>query len=437
MKLLKRNILFIITGCMLFSACKKEEVPTYGNGADGVYFLNDTQTGKLSKNVNFATIPGMPEEATINVRLRLLGNLYNDDEKRVILRTKAVEDYPEAFVIAPEVIFGAKEYEKEIEIRIRKPEEINKTYASTLYIVNENENDNIGVGISDRDSITFFVDISVSKPKNWDSWGANEFFGEWSAEKHIFLINISQNPNFISYYDYGGIHVAAVDALRSIIKNNPDEVPNFDLPFVDYNKSYRTYAEKPAYWNDLVSKYFGPYDSYMFGAIASSVSATVKTENQMFSVKEDELVTLHKTAASFMFSEYNNLFYRGLTGYNYMYAYWIPLIKDLDYTLSKPACWSDPNCGALLQKYYGEYSEDKYRFMINTWLSYQQNKGDKFVLVQMFPVLNEYDKETNVVVAIWDYTLGGEDAIRTCYNAFKEEYNKNPSLYTFTFPDVE
>ena len=86
--------------------------------------------------------------------------------------------------------------------------------------------------------------------------------------------------------------------------------------------------------------------------------------------------------------------------------------------------------GDMISQYYGEYSDEKYKFMIKTWLEVQGS--DNFVLVQMFPIYKDWTWS-----AYWDDRIGGEEQIKKCYKVFKAAYDAAPAgTYSFTFPEL-
>ena len=143
---------------------------------------------------------------------------------------------------------------------------------------------------------------------------------------------------------------------------------------------------------------------------------------------------LHKTAVKAMMSQYNNYLYWSYKGNNYKSGTWTPMYAEMEYDVVKPYHWENTwayGAGDMISQYYGEYSDEKYKFMIKTWLEKQGT--DNFVLIQMFPVCLSSDWWS----AEWDSTIGGEGQIKECYKAFKAAYDAVPAgTYNFTFPEL-
>ena len=136
-----------------------------------------------------------------------------------------------------------------------------------------------------------------------------------------------------------------------------------------------------------------------------------------------------------MMNQYNIYLYQwALPGNMYKSYNWTPMYAEMEYDVVKPYHWENTyayGAGDMISQYYGEYSEEKYKFMIKTWLEKQGT--DNFVLIQMFPVCLSNDWWS----AAWDSSIGGEDQIKECYKAFKAAYDAAPAgTYNFTFPEL-
>jgi hypothetical protein len=93
-----------------------------------------------------------------------------------------------------------------------------------------------------------------------------------------------------------------------------------------------------------------------------------------------------------------------------------------------PYWWEDPNnlgTGEIVKKYFGEYSDEKYQFMIKTMT---KNEGtEDFVIATILPFTiteNGYG---------WDETVGGEERLKECYRIIKADRKSSK----FDIPDVK
>lgn len=431
----KYSILWLFALAFLTTACEKDEPPFYDMNEHGVYFDYEKEAD-FKQEINFADhVLGDPQDVKITLKMKVLGYL-TETSRKAVLKTKAVEEYPEASVVLPEVIFEANEYEKEIEITVNRPEERDTDYAISIYLDSEDANSQLGSGIAGKEEFVVYVKETYEKPTS--VWGpgsmAQMYLGEWSVDKHIFLINLTQNNDYVQtlydYYAVVGYNEQAVSALRAQRENNPDEPILIDIPFVTDVYNY----EKPSYWGDLHQQYLGTYSNSLFVSLANAVGANTANETELLDGDEQTIKNLNKTAVKYMMNQYDTYMNSwGMACEHFKGMCWIPMFPDMDYDVVRPGCWSPYGVdgGETISQYYGTYSEEKYKFMIKTWLAKQGTEN--FVLVQMFPLmLNWSDWKYD-----WDNSIGGENQIKACYKAFKEAYDAAPAgTYSFTFPEL-
>jgi hypothetical protein len=110
-------------------------------------------------------------------------------------------------------------------------------------------------------------------------------------------------------------------------------------------------------------------------------------------------------------------------------------VKNINhYEVIQPYWWEDPdNTGAaqIVKEYFGDYSIDKYKFMIQHMIN---NEGSKnFVAAKLFPFVRNL--ETNGYE--WDSTAGGEDYMKNCYKIIKMKYDASSDNIKgkFSFPE--
>lgn len=423
---MKRNclyiLLFLLTGSWLAS-CEKSEPPFYDANSNGAYFDYDKE--KLDTIINFADyILEDPKEITVKIKIKLLGYV-EDFDRTLVLKAIAMENYPQAQVTCPEVVFKAGEYKKEIEIKVGRPETQDTRYGMTLSV--DEERSDIGIGAEGFENFNVYVEDSYQTPAGWE-YNAGMFFGEFSAEKHIFIVKVTKDEDYAYNNNPWGVYpdyqLAVIDSIREHNQAHPNEPLNIAIPFISGGPEY----PKPYYWTEKHDKYLGTYSSSSFISLCNSIGADTSNEKELFNGEEENLKGLHKKAIVAMMESFNNYFNRGMSFDNFRNEQ-IPMLKDMDYDVVTPIWWTA--CSSMITPYYGDYSEAKYKFMIKTLLN---AKGDKFFLPEMFPIYQDWNSDTGFA---WDTLLGGEAGIKECYKLFYAEWEKNKDQYDFTFPKRE
>lgn len=423
---MKRNclyiLLFLLTGSWLAS-CEKSEPPFYDANSNGAYFDYDKE--KLDTIINFADyILEDPKEITVKIKIKLLGYV-EDFDRTLVLKAIAMENYPQAQVTCPEVVFKAGEYKKEIEIKVGRPETQDTRYGMTLSV--DEERSDIGIGAEGFENFNVYVEDSYQTPAGWE-YNAGMFFGEFSAEKHIFIVKVTKDEDYAYNNNPWGVYpdyqLAVIDSIREHNQAHPNEPLNIAIPFISGGPEY----PKPYYWTEKHDKYLGTYSSSSFISLCNSIGADTSNEKELFNGEEENLKGLHKKAIVAMMKSFNNYFNGGMSFDNFRNEQ-IPMLKDMDYDVVTPIWWTA--CSSMITPYYGDYSEAKYKFMIKTLLN---AKGDKFFLPEMFPIYQDWNSDTGFA---WDTLLGGEAGIKECYKLFYAEWEKNKDQYDFTFPKRE
>lgn len=423
---MKRNclyiLLFLLTGSWLAS-CEKSEPPFYDANSNGAYFDYDKE--KLDTIINFADyILEDPKEITVKIKIKLLGYV-EDFDRTLVLKAIAMENYPQAQVTCPEVVFKAGEYKKEIEIKVGRPETQDTRYGMTLSV--DEERSDIGIGAEGFENFNVYVEDSYQTPAGWE-YNAGMFFGEFSAEKHIFIVKVTKDEDYAYNNNPWGVYpdyqLAVIDSIREHNQAHPNEPLNIAIPFISGGPEY----PKPYYWTEKHDKYLGTYSSSSFISLCNSIGADTSNEKELFNGEEENLKGLHKKAIVAMMKSFNNYFNWGMSFDNFRNEQ-IPMLKDMDYDVVTPIWWTA--CSSMITPYYGDYSEAKYKFMIKTLLN---AKGDKFFLPEMFPIYQDWSGNTGFA---WDTLLGGEAGIKECYKLFYAEWEKNKDQYDFTFPKRE
>lgn len=151
----------------------------------------------------------------------------------------------------------------------------------------------------------------------------------------------------------------------------------------------------------------------------------------MGSNNEQVLVAANKNAVRLMMENYNNLFEQGYNFWGFNSAFSVPMVDGVDYDVVEPAFWTDEQTKPMIEKYYGAYSADKYKKMIQIA---KQEAGDSFKPFTLFPVSLQWDDASMQNVPVWDananwnWMYHGEQVIYYLYTMFKAA---EPNL----FPD--
>ena len=144
----------------------------------------------------------------------------------------------------------------------------------------------------------------------------------------------------------------------------------------------------------------------------------------------------HIEDVSEMLEKYYSYAASGYPIQEYKDSCWIEMIVNNinNYNVIQPYWWEDPDSlgsAELVEKYYGEYSEDKYKFMIMSMIG--NDGSENFVAAKMFPFIRNL--ETNTFE--WDSSIGGEDCIKECYDIIKKKYEEADYVWdSFSFPEL-
>lgn len=408
------------------TACTQEEVALYDAQQSGVYF-NYPSSEKLSTHVNFADhVLGHPASVRLPLSLKIMGRKA-DAPRRVVLKAEAVEGYELAQVDLPEITFEADSFEKEIYVQLRRPAQRNVDYAVSVSVDAAHPDAQLGAGVKERQVYTIYNKDTYTQPRQWEGM-VPMYLGDWSAEKHIFLVNLAKRNDFYAlandYYTIIRWNTQGIKAFREARQLNPDTTFTFGFPFVKEDDV--NYA-KPAYWTELHDRYLGSYKSKNFAILAQGLSFDSSNEHEVLRADETELKQVNRRAMKIQMTTYNQFYADGWrVGNSYKSQFYIPFFADQDYEVVAPSPWvATDQAGEWCKKYYGDYSEAKYLFMLRTWA---RHKGTGFVLNQLFPILNEWGTIS------WDSTLGGEATMKAANKLFQQALAEQPQ--DFSFPVV-
>lgn len=451
LKKMNRYFLGLVAGLMIMMSCKKEEPLLFDKNTNGLSF--DYKTAELKHELNFAKYVVTGEvlmNDTINVKL--MGYPF-DEAKRIVLKTKASTQYPDkvARIILPDVIeLPAGAMTLRIPIQVEKPATMQETYAVVVYIDADDANASLGAGIDELKEFTILVKNSFSQPTEWGQFSM--YYGAYSVEKFLYMVEVNETDNLCTYEPYWGIHFEylekATTQVRAYNASHPTAPKSFSFPFVkDLN-----YA-KPAYWGAKQDTYLGNYSSAKFVGIARIADVNTGNEVQVLTAADAQLKLLNNqilNGSAALCDEY----YRFANSYNLLteLVASFPVFTDVAYNYEQPVCWQENvniNGSVLaeptmVKKYYGTYSVEKYRFMCETMREWPATIGDWPVynktgvnLWAMFLVYPKFGKDDGDITQ----ETYSADAMKLCNQKFRDAlaaYNAaHPSApHTFTFPNV-
>ena len=141
----------------------------------------------------------------------------------------------------------------------------------------------------------------------------------------------------------------------------------------------------------------------------------------------EEAANFHKDDVLYMLNEYYNYALMGYPISEYRNLCWVELKNTLDYKVRIPFWWEDPNglgTGEIVKKYFGEYSDAKYQFMLKTMM--KDDGAGNFITESILPFVYDAEKGTYV----WDSSpfgkkqLAGEERLKECYRIIKAANDK-------------
>lgn len=429
-----------------WGSCEKYEPDFFDESANGAYFDYE-YAADFDKTLNFGEyIVGEPDTVTLTLKVKLLG--YVEDEARTLaIKTREVEGYELAEVDIEEVVFANKEYEREFEVKVKRPEVEDVLYAVCIYLDGSGD---IGTAISGKDAVNLYVKESYDMPYVWYSH-MDTYLGEWSKKKHVFLAKHTGDNHFYArlYDDDLGMHVfdsivsLNVSAVNALLAEAPVETILVDLPILK-ETDYPAYT-KPYFWDeykDLLGIYrankFCRFTTMLGGSNTRDIVALYASEEGRLKM-EEEAEGFHKSDVLEMLNEYYRYAEQGIAIAEFKDLYWVEMQNNMNYTMRIPFWWEDPHglgTAAIVTKYFGDYSDDKYQFMLKTMM--KEDGTENFIAASILPF--RYDKEQNRYV--WDQSpfgvalLAGEERLKECYRVIKAANDKRPGSRKFDIPEV-
>lgn len=440
-------IVWLFSLALIFTACDKDEPEFFDGSANGAYF-DYGYAADFDKTLNFSEhVVGDPEEVTVKLKVKLLGYITNE-ARTLAVKAKDVEGYEPAEVTIDEVVFANNEYEKEIEIKVKRPAVEDVVYATCIYLDGSGD---IGTGIAGKNEINLYVTTSFTKPSVWYSH-VETYLGDWDKEKQIFLANHTGDNNFYSAlfdsemgtHNFEAIVNLNVSAVNALLAQEPAEPITVELPILKENE-YPDYTE-PFFWSEY-EQHLGPFRAKKFcrftgmlgGATTKDIVALYATDEALQLMKQ-EATEMHKLDVIDMLNDYYSYAQQGYTIAQLKEVFWTEIKNNVNYTVRIPYWWEDPKSlgtAEIAKKYFGEYKADKYQFMLKTMM--KEDGSQDFIAASIFPFV--YDRENNSYT--WDTTplgekqLAGEERLKECYRIIKAANNKRPASRRFDIPDVD
>lgn len=446
---MKKSIHYIVWlfGLMFtLTACEGREPDLFDKDSNGAYF-DYNYANEFEHTLNFSDhIVGNPDTVTITLKVKLLGYLM-DEARTLSVKTKTIEGYEPADVTIDEVIFANKEYEKQIEVKVKRPELEDTIYAVCIYLDGSGD---IGTGIEDKNEINLYVKESYEKPAVWYSH-MDTYLGAWNKEKHIFLAQHTGDNKFYSslydssteMHDFDAIVALNVSAVNALLASEPEEEIVVDLPII--KESDHPAYSKPYFWGEYESvlgmfraNKFCRFTTMLGGATTKDIVSLFASDDAKAKM-EEEADNFHKDDVLYMLNEYYNYALTGMPLSDYKNLCWVALRNGITYKVRIPYWWEDPNglgTGEFVRMYFGEYSDEKYRFMLMSML--EEEGSDNFITESILPFIYDVERATYA----WDNSpfgekqLAGEERLKECYRIIKAKNDSAPPSRRFDIPTV-
>jgi hypothetical protein len=228
-----------------------------------------------------------------------------------------------------------------------------------------------------------------------------------------------------------------------LLAAEPNEEIVLDLPILK-ETDYPAY-NVPYFWNEyepLLGMFrankFCRFTTMLGGSTTDKVAALYAGEAAKLKM-EEEADNFHKDDVLYMLNEYYKYALMGYPISEYRNLCWVELKNTVNYKVRIPYWWEDPNglgTGDIVKMYFGEYSDDKYQFMLKTML--KEDSAENFITESILPFVYDADSKTYA----WDSSLfgtkqlSGEERLKDCYRLIKAANDKRPPIRQFDIPEV-
>lgn len=388
------------------TACEHQEPFLFDAQNNGIYF-NEVSSG-FQKIVNFSerVLDENCTDTTILVSIRVLGHL-SDAERTFTMQMDTIEGMTSPEVTLPsQFVIPAGAHEINFPVTIKRPAVMDSTFAFKLLLNQENGSD-FGAGIAGQNQFNVYVTESYQKSGAWQS--VSQYFGDWSAEKQIFLCRLVGNANLeeaLSNPQTNGaqLSVMAVDSIRNFYATHPGETLPYSIPFYYKLGAYEDLVPytQPSYWGEEQTKWVGPYNAYIFASVNNETGINTANEQELWNnIDEAQGKRYNKRAVETMLAVYNEASSGSKLGIPVTERFGIPIMEDVSYSYQNcpPSIWG--KAIELLKPYYGKYDnpmtmpkgKKKYTFMLNALYQAKKDSDPNFCLYLMFPVIQNTQGE--------------------------------------------
>ena len=336
-------IVWLLSLTMVLASCEKYEPDLYEEEANGAYF-DYGYAADFDKTVNFSDyIVGKPDTVSITLRVKLLGYLQSE-ARTLAVKTKALEGYKLADVFIPDVVFANNDYEKDIEVKVIRPEKEDSIYAVCIYLDGSGD---IVTGIKGKDAVNLYVTESYGMPSVWYSH-MDTYLGGWTKEKHIYLADHTGDNHFYDklYDNESGLHLydsiisLNVSAVNALLADEPATPIVVDLPILKEG-DYPAYT-KPYFWDDY-EEYLGLFRAGKFCRFTTMIGGSdtqrifdLYASEESRQKMEEEAVEFHKSDVHEMLKEYNLYAQQGIAIAEYRDLFWVEMRDAVTYTMVVP-----------------------------------------------------------------------------------------------------
>lgn len=380
------------------TACEHQEPFLFDAQNNGIYF-NEVSSG-FQKIVNFSerVLDENCTDTTILVSIRVLGHL-SDAERTFTMQMDTIEGMTSPEVTFPgQFIIPAGAHEISFPVTIKRPAVMDSTFAFKLLLNQENGSD-FGAGIAGQNEVNVYVTESYQKSEKWQN--NSQYFGDWSAEKQIFLCRLAGNANLDEALsnpqtDCSHLSVMAVDSIRNFYATHPGEILPYSIPFYYTSGTYEELVPytQPSYWGEEQTKWVGPYNAYIFASVNDEAGINTANEQELWNnIDETQGKRYNKRAVETMLAVYNAAS-TNKPSIPVTERFSIPIMEGVSYSYQNcpPSIWK--NAEELLLPYYGDYENPrlpkgrkKFTFMLNALYQAKKDSDPNFCLYLMFPVI--------------------------------------------------
>lgn len=428
--------LYIVFLGIVQMACTKE-MPTLFDDVDTGINFDFEKPAEALLNIDFVDVNLRGKQDTVVEIPVTLSGYKADEDLKIKIRTETNPDYKdnvlevelEDYYVIPRDSTGM-----DIRVKIKKPVTLQVGYAIDLVI--DEEKSEMKWGIDTLCKCTLVVKEEYTKPNGWNNFA--DYYGEYSAEKHSFIQYTLKSSKFLVWNpDPSVYNLVLIESLRERNRNN--EEIHLSFPIVPAN-AYTA----PKAWNSECELYYGAFSGALYKLLYNAFDIEMVREEEFFSEKtETVLAERNKTLVRESLNAWGDLYANSFWGYNLDGLASPSRFAGYEYEFDRPACWEKYPCRAesgeytgdgssfgFIVDYYGEYSEEKFGFMVACM-------EVTTPLWELFPVQKTMDFANNIYGQ--KVLAGGEEKLQGQNRFFRQKLDEWNSLHPeapkeFTFP---